>query len=489
MLGRHRALSLCPRPRSGPSFAARRLLSTVDPSPDRSQNEDGDLNPMKVVPFATTVTGTIGAIYCWSMWTAPLTKLTGVVAAAPADFTLPQVLPVLSAAAISFGLMGPFLGSWVDKAGPRMAGTVGSIAWCSSLMISAAGAHLQSLPLVYLGYGVFGGVAWGLLYLSPVSAAMKWFPDKRGFATGVTLSAFGLGAALAPPIIDYFTQLHFVAPELLGLAGQVALDTLADGSQVLAGTDTQVVVATAADAARVGLTEGVYAVGTGDSGAAGAMASLGLLYGGVGLAAAQFMKTPPSGWVPRGYEVDQTSTAGTLVGVPLPVAMYTPQFALLWMVVFGNAVGGMAIISSSKMVMMDIWTAAMPAIVTTGFATSYVAALGLANAGGRLGWALASDKIGRKNAYAAFAIGMPVIAGTPFLINMAMGSTGTTTSVLPLAVFCGGSLVAIVNYGGIFSVLPACGVGTTQPFLWRSPWDARIPPLQTISQGCVPQSP
>ena len=105
------------------------------------------------------------------------------------------------------------------------------------------------------------------------------------------------------------------------------------------------------------------------------------------------------------------------------------------------------------MVMVDIWSTCYPEIVTASFATGYVAALGSANSIGRLGWAIASDKLGRKNTYTTFALSIPAVAGVPFLIGTAMESG--SASAVPLAVFAGGSFFAISNYGGIFSVLPA----------------------------------
>ncbi|GMH48063.1 hypothetical protein TL16_g00206 [Triparma laevis f. inornata] len=400
----------------------------------------------------------VGSIYCWSMWTPKMTTLSGVVASGPVDFTLSEVVPVFSCAAVGLGMGSAALGSWVDKVGPVKAGTTGSLIWFSGLMTAAAGAHLHSLPLIYAGYGGLGGIAWGLLYLSPVSTTMKWFPDRRGLATGITLSAFGAGAAIAPPMIDYFTQIFFEAPGYLGTVADLALMTLDDGSQVLANDPgTQVVVATATDAAKVGLSEGVYAAGTGDSGAAGAFASLACLYGGVGLVSSQFMRAPPDGWMPDGYKVAEDNvTGGTDVGLPLKTVIRTPQFPLLWMTVFGNAVGGLALISSSKMVMVDIWGAALPSIVTASFATGYVATLGSANAFGRLSWAVGSDFLGRKNAYSVMALGIPVMGSVPFLISNAIESNAAgVESVVPLGIFVGGSVFAIANYGGIFSILPA----------------------------------
>jgi MFS family permease len=417
----------------------------------------------------------IGAIYAYAMWHLPLTTLSGVVCSAPGDFSMSELVPVFSVAACGLGVGSAPLGTWIDKVGPVTAGSAGALCWFTGLMTCAAGAHLQSLPLIYLGYGGIGGAAWGLLYLTPVSTVMKWFPDQRGLATGITLSAFGAGAALAPPLIDAFTSLFFVAPTYLGAACDVALRTLEDGTQVLASDpSTQVVVATAQDLAKLPVTTtgtgsqatplpalqaGVYQVGTGDSGAAGAFASLACVYGAAGLVSSQFMRKPADGWLPEGYKPNATTTTTTStattsdLSVPAAVAVRTPQFPLLWMTVFGNAVGGLALISSSKTIMTDIWSPMFPAVVTASFATGYVATLGSANSFGRLTWAIASDKIGRKNTYSVFALGLPVMAATPYLIGYSMDAL--QPSVIPLAVFVGGSVFAITNYGGIFSVLPA----------------------------------
>jgi len=104
----------------------------------------------------------------------------GVIAAAPLDWTYPQLLPVFSCSAIVLGMTTSALGAWVEKVGPRMAGMVGSAFWSSALLTTALGVEAHSLPMVYLGYGVLGGVGWGLMYLTPVTSAMKWFPDRRG---------------------------------------------------------------------------------------------------------------------------------------------------------------------------------------------------------------------------------------------------------------------------------------------------------------------
>ena len=108
------------------------------------------------------------------------------------------------------------MGEWVEKSGPRISGLLGSACWSGALLATAAGVETHTLPLLYLGYGVFGAVGWGLMYITPVSAAMKWFPDRRGLATGIALSAFGAGAAVAPTLIHALVDYFFIAPDFVG---------------------------------------------------------------------------------------------------------------------------------------------------------------------------------------------------------------------------------------------------------------------------------
>lgn len=201
------------------------------------------------------------------------------------------------------------------------------------------------------------------------------------------------------------------------------------------------------------MAEGVYALGTGNSGAGGAFATLGCAYGLLGATAAQFTRLPPPAYAPEGFVADENSTAGTKIGLPRELAIKTPQFGLLWLTVFGNATGGLALLSSSKLIMTDVFSGAMPLVVTSAFATTYVAALGGANSLGRLGWAVASDHIGRKTSYALFGLGIPVMAGAPYVIHAAV--EGASGAELSLTGFYAGSVLAISFYGGLFSVLPA----------------------------------
>jgi MFS family permease len=416
-----------------------------------------------------------------------------VVASAPLDWTHSQVLPVFSCSAICLGLTTHYLGGWVERVGPRLAGTVGSVFWSLGLITTGVGVHLHQLPLVYLGYSVFGGVGWGLMYLCPVTSVMKWFPDRRGLATGIALSAFGMGAAVAPAIIQTLMDAFAVAPEYVGpVLGTesyvVELKTLTDGSLAVAETSPignpgdAVVVATAGDTSTVSNIStgaGAYLLGTGDTGTAKSLVTLGLGYGVIGLLGSRFMILPHRCWTPDGpfrlQEEHKAKDAGRLstknpidFGLPTSyVTSSTTQFPLLWLTVFGNATGGLALLSSSKLMITDIWACLDPSTITTSFTTGYVSSLGVGMAIGRLGWSTMSDMLGRQNTYAIFGLGIPIMGLAPYLTHAAAnisigestalltGNTTTNSITTLLMAFYGGSVLAITFYGGIFSTLPA----------------------------------
>jgi len=434
---------------------------SLDAAINHDITEENYKERWKVVPPANLVQVSAGGIYCFSMWTIPMTTSLGVVAPAAADWSVASVLPAFSAAAIGMGVTAMTLGGWIEKSGPRLAGVVGAACWGTGLATCGLAVETHSLPLLYAGYSALGGVAWGMLYLSPVDSIMKWFPDRRGLATGITLSAFGVGATVSPAIIQSLLDFYAVAPEFVGPTAQVALETLADGTQVIAadsGLDgglvgREVVVATAAQAANSGLDEGVYLVGTGSTGAGPAFATLGALYGTTAAVASRYCQLPPEGWKPKGFVADESSTAGLHMGLTKSQALSTPSSKLLWLSVFGQATGGLALISSSKIMMADIWATQLPDLVTPAFATTYVTVVGAATAGGRLGWAIASDTLGRKPTYLLFATAIPIMGGAPFLTHYAVESS--IGAEVPLAAFYGGSVLAMSYYGGLFSVLPA----------------------------------
>lgn len=424
------------------------------------------------VPFSFAVQLSIGSVYAWSMWNGPLTRSLGVVAPAADDWALGEVIPIFSACAVSLGLTTFFLGPWAERAGPRASGTAAAFAYATGLALTATAVENHMLPLAYIGYGVFGGIGWGLGYISPVSTLLKWFPDRRGLAAGLALTAFGGGAMLAAPLMQQLLNYWFVAPTYVGASADVPLVVEA-GRQFVEMSDgvlREVVVATAGDVASLNnVAEGVYLVGTGNTGAAGAMMSLGVGYLGAMLLGAFGQRVPREGWLPEGWsppdeKQDKESGAAdggnwgsnTLVldrkyAVDAVQVLKTPQFYLLWSAVVGNAMAGLAIITSAKTLMSDVFSSALPMIVTGAFASSYVAALSFSNSAGRLGWAAFSDILGRKNTYYVFGLAAPIC----LLIPTVTASVSADSGSLPLVLFAAGTCTVITFYGGLFSVLPA----------------------------------
>ena len=428
---------------------------------DRSNTvASADYNRFLTVPGGLMVQTSIGSVYAWSTFNAPLTKCLGVVASSNLDWTLSQVVPIFSCCAVGLGITTTTLGPWAESAGPRKVAMAAALAWSGGLLVSAAGCHLHSLPLVYFGYGCLGGVGWGLGYISPVSNLMKWFPDRRGLATGMALAAFGGGAILAAPMNKYFCERNAILPDYLGSTENVHLIT-ESGKRFaeVAGELKEVVIASSSDLVNfAGAQEGVYVVGSGDSGVVGCFLSLAVLHLGTMSIGAMIQKVPKKGWTPEGWTPPTTSEAASSINfrtegtVDHVRALQTPQFWLMWAAVFGNAIAGVSIISCAKTMMGDVFGAAFPAIVTGTFATGYVASLSAANGSGRFVWATISDYIGRKGTWFLFGLGIPVALAVPTMTQMVTTGEGGT---LPLTLFYGSTFLVVSFYGGLFSVLPA----------------------------------
>ena len=244
--------------------------------------EDADaFNRWAMPPSMALVHLSIGSVYTWSMWNAPLTHQLGVVAQAAGDWQLGDVLGVFSCTAVALGATTFILGPWQERAGPRMVAATAGTLYSAAFALTALGAQQHSLGLMYAGYGVLGGVGWGLGYLSPVSTLMRWFPERKGLAAGLALTSFGLGAAVGAPLVNQLLAYNFVAPTYLGRLSEVATEV--HGGVAYAqhgGSLVEVVVATASDLVRLpgSLQEGVYVVGTGDTGVAASMLTLASLY-------------------------------------------------------------------------------------------------------------------------------------------------------------------------------------------------------------------
>ncbi|NIZ14491.1 MFS transporter, partial [Phaeobacter sp. HF9A] len=151
-------------------------------------------NRWRVPPASIAIHLCIGSVYAWSVFNPPLTRELGVVASSADDWSLSSVVWIFSVAIVFLGLAAAFAGKWLEEVGPRMVGVVAAILWGGGFIIGSFGISSHQLWLVYLGYGVLGGCGLGLGYVSPVSTLIRWFPDRRGMATGMAILGLCGGA-------------------------------------------------------------------------------------------------------------------------------------------------------------------------------------------------------------------------------------------------------------------------------------------------------
>src|SRR6188474_3434698 len=240
-----------------------------------------DFNRWRVPVASVAIHLCIGSVYAWSIFNPALTRVHGVVGSGPDDWSLKQVVWVFTVAIVFLGLSASFAGRWLEKVGPRTVGIVAALCWGGGFVLASFGIQWHQLWLLYLGYGVIGGCGLGLGYVSPVSTLLKWFPDRRGMATGLAIMGFGGGAIIGAPLIDGLVSAFHRSPEYLGPRESVNLVTEAGRRFAeIGGEMREVVVVGANDVAGMIVrgAEGVYVVGTGDVGVAGTFVTLGLIY-------------------------------------------------------------------------------------------------------------------------------------------------------------------------------------------------------------------
>ena len=273
-------------------------------SKERIVAEPG-FNRWLIAPAALGIHLCIGSVYAWSLFNPALVKRIGVVTSAADDWSLKSVVWIFTVAIVFLGLSAAIAGKWLEEVGPRMVGVVAATCWGGGFVIGGFGIVSGQLWLVYLGYGVIGGCGLGLGYVSPVSTLIRWFPDRRGMATGIAIMGFGGGAMLGKPMIDGFLEFYYRAPQFLG--GAETLELVTEGGRRLAevaGELREVVVIGANDVAGMLVPgpEGVYLVGTGTVGAAQTFFTLGGIYFCVMMIAAFAYRVPAPGWKPQGYD-------------------------------------------------------------------------------------------------------------------------------------------------------------------------------------------
>jgi len=407
-----------------------------------------------MVPAFTTHLCLGGPGFGWSVLSSAIVREHGFVSSAATDWSLFDVTMPMPIFFTFLGLAGAAAGNWQNVVGPRMAILTGGMLFGGGMVVGAAGIAMHSLPLLYLGFGVLGGLGTGLCYTPPMQALMLWFPDQKGLAMGCLVAGFGAGGLLFVPAMSQLMSNFQRAPTFLGEMGAVETTTRAGvlyapnemGEMVAA------VQATSADLAKISgdLATGLYAVGSGSTGAAEALAIAGIVYAATLSACALAICRPRAGWLPAGY-VPPPSAADS-PSLTVEQVMRTPQFYQLGVTFACITCGIYGIFSVAKGMMSEVFSGVLPLLVTSGFTSSYLMMLSLGNLSGRFGMATLSDRIGCKSAYnIIIATLIPIYFTAPMLVQQVV----STESPLPLYAFIGTTWLAVFAACGSISTTPA----------------------------------
>ncbi len=375
-------------------------------------------------PAALAIHLCIGMAYGFSVFWLPMTKLLAgtdaatcqaqgllaMITTTSCNWSVPAVTHTFEMFIAVLGIAAALWGGWLEHAGPRKAGFIAAICWGGGMALGGIGVQTHQLWLLWLGCGVVGGVGQGLGYIAPVSTLIKWFPDRRGMATGFAIMGYGGGAMIGAPIA-------------------VALMKHFGGGNASAGVASTLIV-------------------------------MGLIYFLVMSAGAFGMRVPPAGWKPAGWEPPADAQANAMITrrhVHLDVAWKTPQFWLIWGVLCLNVTAGIGVISMASPMLQDVFgghligldalttlSGAQKAAVAAS-AAGLVGLISLFNSLGRLFWASISDHIGRKATYSTFFIlGIALYVSLPSLGHLGLAGMFVIAVCLILSM-----------YGGGFSTVPA----------------------------------
>ena len=307
----------------------------------------------RVPPAALAIHLSIGQAYAFSVFNLPLTRVLGVTESAPGDWALTTVGWIFSIAIVCLGLSAFTFGRWLEEAGPRKAMFASACCFAGGFFVAALGVRWHVIGLVYLGYGVLGGIGLGLGYISPVSTLIKWFPDRPGMATGLAIMGFGGGAMIGSPLA-------------IALMARFRSET------------------------SVGVAESFVAMG--------------VLYFAVMMVGVLTVRLPSSD------AAVAPPTPAVSAESHVRFATRTREFWLLWIVLCLNVTAGIGVLGQASPMIQEMF----PGRVTPEGAARFVVLLSLANMVGRFVWSSVSDHIGRPRTYAIFfALGAVLYAVVP----------------------------------------------------------------------------
>ncbi len=370
-------------------------------------------------PAALAIHLCIGMAYGFSVFWLPMSRMLADAAtcsggflaeltASNCNWSVAEVTHIFETFIAMLGISAAIWGGWLERAGPRRAGFYAALCWGGGLILGGYGVMIHQLWLVYLGCGFIGGIGQGLGYITPVSTLIKWFPDRRGMATGFAIMGYGGGAMIGSPLAVW-------------LMSRFAND--------------------------------------GASGVSTTLIALGAIYFVVMTLGAFAFRVAPVGWKPAGWNAPANGGDTMITGrhVHLNKAWKTPQFWLIWGVLCMNVTAGIAVISMASPMLQDVFGARLLGVDThvaltisqkaaiVAAAAGLVGLISLFNSLGRLFWASLSDFLGRKNTYFVFfALGILLYCLLP-----TWGHLGLATA------FVASVCIIITMYGGGFATLPA----------------------------------
>ncbi len=388
-------------------------------------------NRWLIPPAALAIHLCIGMAYGFSVFWLPLSRAIGITTsqscpvgtgfggtlaalghsllATDCDWSVAMLAWTYTLFFVLLGSSAALFGHWLETAGPRKAGVVAAFCWGGGLLLASLGVYLHQLWIMWLGAGVIGGIGLGLGYISPVSTLIKWFPDRRGMATGLAIMGFGGGAMIGSPLADRLMN-HFGGADSVGVWQTFAV--------------------------------------------------LAIVYFASMMLGAFGYRVPAPGWKPAGWEPRPAAAQKlrTTRHVHVNRALATPQFWLLWGVLCLNVSAGIGVLGMASPMLQEVFggrlvgldqqlaalTGAPRAQVAT-IAAAFAGLLSLFNILGRIFWASFSDVIGRKATYMVFfLLGIALYSSAPLA-----GSTGQVAVFV--SIFC----VILTMYGGGFATVPA----------------------------------
>ncbi len=382
-------------------------------------------NRWLVPPAALAIHLCIGMAYGFSVFWLPLSKALGIkesikcgpevgffqeLFVSTCDWKISTLGWMYTLFFVLLGSSAAIWGGWLERVGPRKAGVVSACCWCGGMVISAIGVQQHQFWMMLLGSGVIGGIGLGLGYISPVSTLIKWFPDRRGMATGMAIMGFGGGALIGSPMAAELMK-YFATPTDVGVM------------------QTLLVMAAC-----------YFAF---------------MMFG------AMSYRVPPSGWKPTGWTLPAADAANAMITqrhVHVKKVWGIPQFWLVWMVLCMNVSAGIGVIGMASPMLQEIFGGNLIGVAKkfveldkaqltaiAGVAAGFTALLSLFNIGGRFFWASISDKLGRKLTYVIFFV----------LGGILYASIPSSAAAGNLLLFVGAVCIILSMYGGGFATVPA----------------------------------